>query len=468
MNNIDAAATETAVNEVIVEPTIGDVGMPSFAEAFRVWLKIGLLSFGGPAGQIAMLHREVVDERHWVGERRFLHALSFCNLLPGPEAQQLATYLGWLMHGVKGGLAAGIIFIVPGAIVMLALSLIYALAGQVPVIDALFFGLKSAVLVFVVEALLRIGRRALKGKVAWTLAVAGFVTLFFFHVPFPVVVFISAAIGFSLPDYFSHGGHGEAKHDRPALIDAMLAADPGRPARLAAGARRAGIVVLALWLLPVAGLMAFTGGAFADVAWFFSKMAVVTIGGAYAVLAYVAQDAVQTYHWLTPPEMLAGLGLAETTPGPLILVLQFVGFLAGFRAPGALTGVPGGIAASVLTLWVTFAPCFAFVFLGAPLVERLRSNQSLSGALAAVTASVVGVIANLAVWFALHVLFREQAALSVGPLAIDLPIPMSVDFAALALAALAAVCLFRLKRGGLQTLGITAVAGLVLRLALNP
>jgi chromate transporter len=468
MNNIHAAAAGATVNEVIVEPAIRGGQMPSFAEAFRVWLKIGLLSFGGPAGQIAMLHHEVVDERHWIGERRFLHALSFRNLLPGPEAQQLATYLGWLMHGVEGGLAAGIIFIVPGAIVMLALSLLYLLAGQVPVIDALFFGLKSAVLVFVVEALLRIGRCALKGKVAWALAVAEFVALFFFHVPFPAVVFISAAIGFCLPDYFSHGGHGEATHDRPALIDAMLAADPGRPARLAASARRAGIVVLALWLLPVAGLMAITGGAFADVAWFFSKMAVVTIGGAYAVLAYVAQDAVQTYHWLAPREMLAGLGLAETTPGPLILVLQFVGFLAGFRAPGGLTGVPGGIVASVLTLWVTFAPCFAFVFLGAPLVERLRSNQSLSGGLAAVTASVVGVIANLAVWFAWHVLFRDQAALSVGSLAVDLPVPMSVDLAALALAVLAAVCLFRLKRGVLQTLGITAVAGLVLRLALNP
>jgi chromate transporter len=456
-----------AMPPAIAAPVILDDRMPSFAEAFRVWLKIGLLSFGGPAGQIAMLHREVVDERRWIGERRFLHALSFCNLLPGPEAQQLATYLGWLMHGVKGGLAAGIIFILPGAVVMLALSLIYALAGQVPVIDALFFGMKSAVLVFVVEALLRIGRRALKGKVAWALAIVGFIALFFFHLPFPVVVFISAAIGFSLPDYFSHGGHGPAKHDRPALIDAILAADPDRPARLAAAARRAGIIVLALWLLPVAGLMAFAGGTYADVAWFFSKMAVVTIGGAYAVLAYVAQDAVQTYHWLGPQEMLAGLGLAETTPGPLILVLQFVGFLAGFRAPGALSGVPGGIAASVLTLWVTFAPCFAFVFLGAPLVERLRSNQSLSGALAAVTASVVGVIANLAVWFALHVLFRDHTELGAGSLTFDLPVLTSVDRVALALAALAAVCLFYLKRGVLQTLGITALAGLVLRLAIN-
>ncbi len=441
--------------------------MPSFGAAFRVWLRIGLLSFGGPAGQIALLHREVVDQRHWIGERRFLHALNFCNLLPGPEAQQLATYLGWLMHGVKGGLAAGIIFVVPGAIVMLGLSLIYALAGNVPIIDALFFGLKCAVLVFVVEALLRIGRRALKGRVAWALAVAGFVALFFFHVPFPVVVLVSAAIGYVAPDYFSGGGHGQAKTDRPALIDAVLEADPGRPARLAAGARRAGLIAAVLWLAPVAYLGWFVGGTFGDIAWFFSKMAVLTIGGAYAVLAYVAQDAVEAYHWLAPSEMLAGLGLAETTPGPLILVLQFVGFLAGFRAPGALTGVAGGIVASLLTLWVTFAPCFVFVFLGAPLIERLQSNKALSGALAAVTSAVVGVVANLAVWFALHVIFHDHVALRMGPLAIDMPVLTSVDLAALALAIVAAVCLFQLKLGVLKTLGITAVLGVVVRMGLG-
>ena len=457
MNDLGAGPAVAGVT--VTEP------MPTFAQAFRVWLRIGLLSFGGPAGQIAMLHREVVDERNWIGERRFLHALSFCNLLPGPEAQQLATYLGWLMHGVKGGLAAGIIFVLPGAAVMLALSLIYALVGQVPWIDALFFGLKSAVLVFVVEAVLRIGRRALKGKVAWTLAVAAFVALFFFHVPFPAVVLISAAIGFCLPDYFSHGGHGQAKHDRPAVIDAMLAADPARPQLLAAGARRAGLVALGLWLLPVAYLMLVVGGTFAEIAWFFSKMAVVTIGGAYAVLAYVAQDAVEAYHWLTPAEMLAGLGLAETTPGPLILVLQFVGFLAGFRAPGPLTGVAGGIVASALTLWVTFLPCFVFVFLGAPLVERLQSNKSLSGALAAITASVVGVVANLAVWFALHVIFHDHTPLRIGPVAIEIPIAASIDLAALMLAVLAGICLFRLKLGVLRTLGIVAGAGLALRLA---
>jgi chromate transporter len=441
--------------------------LPSFAAAFRVWLKIGLLSFGGPAGQIAMMHKEVVDDRHWIGERRFLHALSFCNLLPGPEAQQLATYLGWLMHGVKGGLAAGIVFVVPGAIVMLALSLLYALAGRVPVVDAIFLGLKSAVLVLVVEALSRIGRRALKGKAAWALAVAGFVALFVFHVPFPVVVLASAAIGYVLPGFFSHGGHGQVTRDTPALIDAALADDPGRPARFAASARRAGAIIAALWLAPVAYLKLAVGGRFADVGLFFAKMAVVTIGGAYAVLAYVAQDAVEVYHWLSPAEMLAGLGLAETTPGPLILVLQFVGFLAGFRAPGAVTGITGGVLASLLTLWATFAPCFVFVFLGAPLIERLAANIALSGALAAVTSAVVGVVANLAVWFALHVLFRDLTPFRAGPLAIDVPDPASVDPATLALAAVAAVCLFRFRLGATPTLAITAALGVVARLAVN-
>jgi chromate transporter len=442
--------------------------MPPFAQALRVWTKIGLLSFGGPAGQIALLHREVVDDRNWVSDRRFLHALSFCNLLPGPEAMQLATYLGWLMHGVKGGVAAGVIFVLPGAVVMLGLSLIYALVGHMPAIDALFFGLKCAVLVLVVEALLRIGRRALKGRAAWVLAGAAFVALFFFKVPFPAVMFTAGAIGYALPEFFSHGGHGQAKHDRPALLDAVLAADPARPARLAAAARRAGFIALALWLLPVVALMALAGGnTFADIAWFFSKMAVVTIGGAYAVLAYVAQDAVEAYHWLSPQEMLTGLGLAETTPGPLILVLQFVGFLAGYRSPGPVSGTTGGIAGSILTLWVTFAPCFTFVFLGAPFIERLQSNRSLSGALAAITAGVVGVVGNLAVWFALQVVFRDHEAVRAWPLAFDVPVLGSADLAALALAALAAICLFQMKRGVLQTLGITAAAGLILRLATN-
>ena len=431
---------------------------PSLAVAARVWMRIGLLSFGGPAGQIALMHREVVEQRRWIGERRFLQALNFCVLLPGPEAQQLATYLGWLMHGVRGGLLAGGLFVMPGAVVMLVLSAVYATLGDVPLVSALFFGLKCAVLVLVIEALLRIGRRALRGRAAWALAAAAFVALFVFGVPFPAVVLGAGLVGWLAPGAFSDAAHGADAADTPALIDAMLATDPGRPARLSAGARRAGLVALAAWLTPVAVLGAI-GGRYGEIALFFSKMAVVTLGGAYAVLAYVAQDAVQ-YGWLTPADMLAGLGLAETTPGPLILVLQFVGFLAGFRAPGALTGLWGGLAGSVLTLWVTFVPCFAFVFLGAPLIERLQQNRALAGALAAVTAAVVGVIGNLAVWFGLRVLFRS----TVPVLGVELPVPASLDPAALAIAALAALCMFRWRLGVLRTLAVAAAAGVIVAL----
>jgi chromate transporter len=427
--------------------------LPTFADALRVWFRIGCLSFGGPAGQIALLHREVVDERRWVSDRRFLHALNFCHLLPGPEAQQLAIYLGWLMHGAIGGFSAGLLFVIPGAIVMLGLSIIYAVFGSVPLIAALFYGLKCAVLLLVIEAVLRIGRRALKGRIAWMLAGASFLALFLFSVPFPIVVLVAGLIGALFPGYFAGGKHGSGKDEAPALLDAILAADPGRPRRLARDARIASVVSAALWLLPVA-LLIPAGGVYANVAWFFSKMAVVTFGGAYAVLAYAAQEAVQGYHWLSAPEMLSGLGLAETTPGPLILVLQFVGFLAGYRAPGALTGIPGGIAASALTLWVTFLPCFTFVFMGAPLVERLQEKRKLSGALSAVTAAVVGVVANLAVWFALHVLFRETVKVREFGLSFEAPSLGSIDPWAVALAAVAGVSLFRSKLGVVRTLAI--------------
>ncbi|MBC7799108.1 MAG: chromate efflux transporter [Gemmatimonadaceae bacterium] len=439
--------------------------MPTFAQAVRVWLRIGLLSFGGPAGQIALMHREVVEQRRWIGERRFLHALNFCTLLPGPEAQQLATYLGWLMHGVRGGVVAGGLFVLPGALVMLVLSTLYATLGDVPLIDGLFFGLKCAVLVLVVQALIRIARRALKGRPAWAVAALAFAALFLFGLPFPLIVFGAGLAGYLAPDAFGAKQAADTA-ETPALIDAMLLADPGRPARQARGARRAGMAALALWLTPVAVLVGIVGGTFADIAWFFSKMAVVTVGGAYAVLAYVAQDAVQAYGWLTAPEMLAGLGLAETTPGPLILVLQFVGFLAGFRAPGALTGPAGGLAASALTLWVTFLPCFAFVFLGAPVIERLQQNRALAGALAAVTAAVVGVIANLALWFGLRVLFRTLHTVRLGPFAVELPAVTSLDLVALAWTLLAALCLFGLRLGVLPTLAITAGAAAAVRLML--
>ena len=421
---------------------------PTFKEAFRVWLRIGCLSFGGPAGQIALMHREVVDERRWVSDTRFLHALNFCTLLPGPEAMQLATYLGWLMHGVRGGVAAGLLFVLPGAAVMLGLSLIYALLGQVPIIEAVFLGLKCAVLVLVVDALLRVARRALRGPVAWATAAAAFVALAAFGLPFPVVVLAAGLVGLALPGRFAAGSHGRGGGVLDSLLDAHLAANPNHIAGLTASARRAGLIAIALWVWPVALLMP-VGGVFFDVAWFFSKMSVVTFGGAYAVLAYVAQEAVEHYRWLSAPEMLVGLGLAETTPGPLILVLQFVGFLAGFRGHG----VWGGIGASLLTLWVTFLPCFAWIFLGAPYVERLHDSPRLKGALAAVTAAVVGVIGNLALWFALRVVF---ATVVPGPLGFDVPVLASVQPLALALSLLAAACIFWWKLGLLRTLGITA------------
>ncbi|NMJ40025.1 chromate efflux transporter [Roseomonas sp. JC162] len=429
---------------------------PTFAEALRVWLRVGLLSFGGPAAQIAVMHREVVDDRHWVSDARFLHALNFCMLLPGPEATQLATYLGWLMHGVKGGIAAGVLFVLPGAAVMLALSMIYATLGEVPIVAALFFGLKCAVLVLVVEALLRVAKRALHGGAAWLLAAAAFVALAAFAVPFPLVVLAALVIGYLLPGAFVAGGHGKAKDGPPALLDAVIAAEPDRIAGMTPAARRAGLITLSLWLWPVVLLMGTP--VWGDIAWFFSKMAVVTFGGAYAVLAYVAQEAVEHYRWLTAPEMLAGLGLAETTPGPLILVLQFVGFLAGYGHGGII----GGVGGSVLTLWVTFAPCFAFIFLGAPYVERMHDEPRLKGALAGVTSAVVGVIANLALWFGLRVIFAEVRRVPLGPAAIDLPVISTVQPAALGLAVLAAVLLFGFRLGLAKTLAACALAGLAL------
>jgi chromate transporter len=438
--------------------------LPSLAAALRVWARIGLLSFGGPAGQIAMLHREIVQTRHWLSERRFLHALSFCALLPGPEAMQLATYLGWAMHGPVGGVCAGTLFVLPGAAVLLGLSVLYVTLGHVPAVDGLFEGLRCAVLAIVVQALVRIGARALRTRSAWTLAAASFVALYAFAVPFPAVVLTAGLIGAARPRWFDRAMPAAGQAATPGLLERALLADPGRLARQAGAARRAGLAALALWLAPVAALRLFAPGRFADIAWFFTKMAVVTVGGAYAVLAYVAQDAVHRYHWLAPPEMLAGLGLAETTPGPLVLVVQFVGFLAGTRAPGGLHGLAGGMVATALTLWVTFMPCFGFVFLGAPVVERWAENMRLAGGLAAVTASVVGVIANLAVWFSVHVLFAVTVTLRAGPAALDLPVPGSVQPWAAMLAGLAAVLLFMLRENVARTLAACALLGLAAKI----
>ncbi|GIL38115.1 chromate efflux transporter [Roseiterribacter gracilis] len=400
----------------------------NYAEATRVWARIAALSFGGPAGQIAVMHRILVDELRWVSEARFLHALNFCMLLPGPEAQQLATYLGWSLHGVRGGVTAGALFVLPGLLCLMALSWIYVLYGHVPAIASIFFGLQCAVLAIVAQALWRVGKRALRTRTALLVAVASFLALRGFNLPFPLVVIAAAAIGWIAL--------------RPAVIEPATDATMQRASPL-----RAAIVAAVLWLLPVVVLFLLFGpdATFTRVASFFSRLAVVSFGGAYAALAYVAQHAVETEHWLSASEMLDGLGMAETTPGPLIMVVQFVGFLAGYRPSGSLLA---GTLAGLLTTWVTFAPCFVWIFLGAPYVERLRSNKKLAGVLAGITAAVVGVIASLAVWFALHLLFAAGS--------------MTPDWRASLLTVLALLLLFAAKRGVLTVLAVCAAGSVVL------
>jgi chromate transporter len=441
----------------------------SFGEATRLWLKVGCLGFGGPAGQIALMHRLVVDEKRWVGEERFLHALNYCMLLPGPEAQQLAIYLGWLLHRTVGGLVAGILFVLPGALVMAALSLTYVWLSQFDISTGIFLGLKAAVLAIVVEAVMRIGKRALKNGWMVAIAVAAFVAIFLFQVPFPLIVLGAAAIGAAgaiwRPTLFAAGGHGSVHPDSKGLIDRLI--EKGEATHLQP--RRGHVlrtlgIWLPLWLAPVALLLLILGPdhVFSEIALFFSQMAVVTFGGAYAVLAYVAQAAVEGYGWISPGEMLDGLALAETTPGPLILVLQFVGFLGAYHEPGSLAPWLAGLFAAGITLWVTFAPCFLWIFLGAPYVERVRSNRTLSGALAAITAAVVGVIMNLALWFALHSIFGEVRPGEFGWLQVPLPVGASIDWLALALTAAAMVAVLRFKTGMIQTLAGAALLGGVL------
>jgi chromate transporter len=434
---------------------------PTLGEATRVWARIAALSFGGPAGQIALMHRVLVEEKRWLGDGRFLHALNFCMLLPGPEAQQLATYVGWLMHRTWGGVIAGVLFILPGAVAIMALSVIYAVWGDVPLVSALFYGVKAAVLAIVLQALVRIGRRALRTTAARVVAGLAFVAIFVLAVPFPLIVLGAALVGWlsarAGQAWFAGGGHGGAV--TVADRETLLGEEDGIDAGARRGALVAGCVALVLWLVPVGViLLTLPGTVFADIAVFFSQMAVVTFGGAYAVLAYVAQEAVATFGWLEPGEMIDGLAMAETTPGPLIMVLQFVGFMAAFREAGGLwAGVLGGL----LATWVTFAPCFAWIFLGAPWMERLRENRALASALAAVTAAVVGVILNLSVWFAIHVVFAE----SVWVGRMELPIPASVDPVAAVLSVAALVAAFRFGIGVMPLIGIWALAGVGLHLA---
>lgn len=443
---------------------------PSFAEATRVWLKIGLLSFGGPAAQIAMMHRILVDEKRWISDSRFLHALNYCMLLPGPEATQLATYVGWLLHKTRGGVVAGLLFVLPGVIAIMALSWIYVIAGPLGIVAALFFGLKAAILAVVLEAVMRVGSRALRGAALSLLSAAAFVALFFFNIPFPIVVLGAGLLGYvggklRWSSFDVSVLHAAEKPD--AVADALV--DREQPEHTKPSLKRFTIVTavwLALWLAPVALVVFFLGEAnvFSRIGVFFSKMAMVTFGGAYAVLAYVAQQAVENFHWLTAGEMLDGLGLAETTPGPLIMVLQFVGFLAAFRDAGGMPPLLAGTLGGLLATWVTFAPCFLWIFAGAPFIETLRSNRALSAALAAITAAVVGVILNLALWFAVHVIFSQTREISLGPIRFDAPVLASVNLwaAALSLAAMFAMFVFKVRMIPVLVGSAAAGAGLYL------
>lgn len=443
--------------------------MPTFREATRLWAKIGLLSFGGPAGQIALMHKELVEERRWIGEERFLHALNYCMLLPGPEAQQLAVYIGWLLHRTAGGLVAGTLFVLPGALVMLGLSSFYMLYNDAPVIEALFFGIKAAVLAVVVEAVTRIGKRALKNRVMVAIAVAAFLAIYVARLPFPLIVLAAGLIGWIgsrfTPSLFSGAAHGKgsAAADSRGVVDLMFErGELGHTVPARWHAARTIAIWLPLWLGPVALIAALAGpgSVWAQIGGFFSLMAVVTFGGAYAVLAYVAQAAVASFGWLSPGQMVDGLGLAETTPGPLILVLQFVGFAAAYRHAGAVSPLLAGSLGAALTLWATFVPCFFWIFLGAPYIEQLRQNKALSAALGAITAAVVGVIMNLALWFALHVVFGKVVSVGWG---VEVPVFSSLDWRAALLSAAAMIAMLRLKVGMLPTLAGSALAGLALQ-----
>ncbi|RLS52440.1 MAG: chromate efflux transporter [Planctomycetota bacterium] len=436
---------------------------PTLAEATGTWTRVAALSFGGPAGQIAVMHRILVEEKKWISEERFLHALNFCMLLPGPEAQQLATYIGWLMHGVRGGLIAGTLFIIPGAISILVLSWIYAANQQSSAIQALFYGLKPAVLAIVFEAVLRIGKRVLKNRLMNGIAGLSFIAIFFFAVPFPIIVIAAGLIGYCggriAPKQFlilkGHGGTTgtEDIHD---LHMAPVVPSWGRTLRVS-------FLCLSLWFGPLIALYYWLGpdSIYLRQGLFFSQAAVVTFGGAYSVLAYVAQQAVERFHWLKPTEMLNGLGMAETTPGPLIMVVQYVAFMGAYRDPGPLSPLMAGVLGSAITTWVTFVPCFYWIFLGAPYIERLRGQKLLTAALSTITAAVVGVVLNLAVWFAIHTVFADVSSVTCGWLHLECPRWGSLDLAASGIAVLALILTFRMKVTMPITLLISAAVGAI-------
>lgn len=442
----------------------------SLKDATWTWARVAALSFGGPAGQIAVMHRILVEEKRWIGEARFLHALNYCMLLPGPEAHELAIYIGWLLHRVRGGLIAGILFVLPGLVALTTLSLIYAEFGHIGVVQALFFGLKSAVLAVVLEAVLRVARRALKSRGLVAIAAAAFVGIFVFSIPFPIIVLAAALVGYWGSrlglHWFKSAGHGTAKPDAgpPAVIDAMFAS--GTPTHVRpTTARFAKVLVIGgiVWLGPLAGLLILAGpdNVFTSIATFNSKMAVVTFGGAYAVLAYMAQQAVEQFHWLKPGEMLVGLGFAETTPGPLISVVQFVGFMAAFRHPGTFEPAAAGVLGGFLAMWSTFVPPFIWIFLGGPYIEALIGNKFLNAALSAITAAVVGVILNLAVWFALHTIFGQVTAMGNHIVSLPAPVLESISWPALAISAIAVLATFRFKAGMLYVFAGCSLLGVI-------
>lgn len=431
------------------------------SEAFWLWLKVGLLSFGGPAGQISLMHRYVVDEKKWISDGRFLHALNYCMLLPGPEAQQLAVYIGWLLHGIRGSLVAGLWFVIPGAIVIYILSVLYALYSGLALVDGIFLGVKAAVLAIVLQAIIRLGSRVLKKPLLLGLAIFGFVATFFLHLPFPLVVLIAAVVGFTggkvAPDAIKmdhgHGGDGEP--------EPVLEARSSRRTLMAAA------IFAVLWVIPILVILATLGRGhvYTEESLFFSKLAIVTFGGAYAVLAYMTEQVVGHYSWLSTGQMIDGLGMAETTPGPLILVTQFVGFLAAFNNPGTLDPLVAGTLGALLTLWVTFVPCFLWIYVGAPFIEKLRGSTGLNDALSAITAVVVGVIASLALWFASHVLFAQTNKVGSGMFHFDLPVLSSVNIFALVVSVLAAIAMIKFKQPVLRVLLCAAVAGVIWRLS---